>query len=414
MSERVQRRRRWLSGNTPLPAACEQPKAASGAAPVRGHAFDQMVIHPEPVVAQAGPPTTATASGDDGLYAGDQAAEGSGRPKDFNLREDANRGDRTVQRHTAPPEEPAHTTDIAIQNSANVHNVYDQKFDNADRDSQEACSGHEFHSTRMYGPRETEAWGHQAPSAYQSPSVRMACRFVSSSPCFKAVTMPHRVQRAAAGALPRTPAEDLIDEHTSLFNLREDQLGAALLERLRSGEYSFIHQVLDALGSTDRDDVAYEMLLRASDDLLTHVADSAEGRQLLDRLFDELTAGSVAPEEQEQADRIMRIKSQRISPEAFQQGMQTAKIFPYRLPGLTVLNDAPIMHGGTAGRGTNLGSAAGACPRNGYVPGRDANAADRSLSLRDRTAGTRDRRRQDVRSGRHRHLSSGIVSHPAG
>jgi hypothetical protein len=51
-------------------------------------------------------------------------------------------------------------------------------------------------------------------------------------------------------------------------------------------------------------------------------------------MFDELTAGNVSPEEQQQANRIVRAKAGRISPEQFEQGMRTAKIFPFRLPGL--------------------------------------------------------------------------------
>lgn len=111
---------------------------------------------------------------------------------------------------------------------------------------------------------------------------------------------------------------------------------------MRSGQHDFIIQVFDALGSTDRDDVAYEVMHRSSDTDLRQAAQSAEGRRLLDRLFDELTAGNVAQEEQQEADRIVRVKAGRISPEQFEQGMRTAKIFPFRLPGLTVVNDAPI------------------------------------------------------------------------
>jgi hypothetical protein len=75
---------------------------------------------------------------------------------------------------------------------------------------------------------------------------------------------------------------------------------------------------------------------------LNQTVQSADGRRLLDRMFDELTAGNVSPEEQQQANRIVRAKAGRISPEQFEQGMRTAKIFPFRLPGLTVVNDAPI------------------------------------------------------------------------
>jgi hypothetical protein len=144
-------------------------------------------------------------------------------------------------------------------------------------------------------------------------------------------------------ALALTPASDVIAAHTHLLNLDEDALGAELLRRALGGDTSIAMEVLDAVGSTDRDDVAYGFMRVASEAQLAMLVPSEGGRALLDRLYDELTSGYVAAKEQVQADRIIQAKSRRISPSAFEQARAGgAKIFPHRLPGLTVLSDAPI------------------------------------------------------------------------
>ncbi|OLE29376.1 MAG: hypothetical protein AUG44_04410 [Actinobacteria bacterium 13_1_20CM_3_71_11] len=137
-------------------------------------------------------------------------------------------------------------------------------------------------------------------------------------------------------------AAGLIDRFTSWTNLDEAGLGAELLQRARAGGYGFVEQVLDRLGATDRDDVSYALMVRAGAADLAAMMAGGGGRHLLDRMFDELTSGSVAAEEQAQADRIMQAKATLVAPGQFQQQVQAAKIFPYRLPGLTVLDDAPI------------------------------------------------------------------------
>lgn len=200
--------------------------------------------------------------------------------------------------------------------------------------------GHRFDTIRLYTDSRADQRPHPMSGAPLSPGDSPQSGDLSHvQPVF---TAPVIAQRAPGAYLQRTPAEDLIAEHTTMFVLHEDRLGAALLQRMRSGQHDFIMQVFDALGSTDRDDVAYEMMHRASDADLRQAVQSSEGRRLLDRMFDELTAGNVSQEEQQEADRIVRVKAGRLSPEQFEQGMRTAKIFPFRLPGLTVLDDAPI------------------------------------------------------------------------
>jgi len=201
-------------------------------------------------------------------------------------------------------------------------------------------SGHRFDQMRLYSDSNTDQHCSRGLEAkpYGAQHFHAGQAFSQRSSFISRVI----VQQSPGVYLQRTPAEDLISEHTSFLNLDEAGLGAALLRRMRRGEYNFVMEVFDALGSTDRDDVAYEMMTRVSEADLNQTVQSADGRRLLDRMFDELTAGNVSPEEQQQADRIVRAKASRISPEQFERGMRTAKIFPFRLPGLTVLDDAPI------------------------------------------------------------------------
>jgi hypothetical protein len=141
----------------------------------------------------------------------------------------------------------------------------------------------------------------------------------------------------------RTPkAESLIDANTSFLELDEVALGRQLRTHILEGNVSIVSEVMDALDSTDRDDVAYELVRLMSDEELGFVADAPAGRRCIDRLYDELTAGSVAEEEATAAERILMVKANRITLEDFEAGETNAKVFPFRLPGMTVLSDAPI------------------------------------------------------------------------
>lgn len=143
--------------------------------------------------------------------------------------------------------------------------------------------------------------------------------------------------------IQRSEESDLISEHTSWGNLDEERLGRTLLQRALRGEYQFVQRVIGELGYFNRDDVSFEMVKAASDANLIQFTNEESGRRMLDYLYDNITSGSVSDEETTQANRIMAAKSQLISTEEFGAGAQEAKIFPYRLPGLTVFNDAPII-----------------------------------------------------------------------
>ncbi len=141
-------------------------------------------------------------------------------------------------------------------------------------------------------------------------------------------------------------AEELISSHTSWGNLDEEGLGGYLLRLVRRDptQSSFVQEVLNTLGSTDRDDVSFGFASQATDNDLLRLARSAVGRALLERLYDELTSGSIWANEQEQANRILVARGQTRPVEEAAEQLLSGRVltFPFRLPGVTVLNDAPI------------------------------------------------------------------------
>lgn len=151
------------------------------------------------------------------------------------------------------------------------------------------------------------------------------------------------LQRVAPGVIQCSPASEFVSAHTSWANLDERQAGADLLQRALRGDYDFVREVFGELSWGDRDDVAYEFVHAATETQLDGLAASQGGGGVLDLVYDELTAGSVSSEEQLEADRVLAAKGRRVSPEEFAAAFQTGKVFPFRLPGLTVLSDAPIM-----------------------------------------------------------------------
>jgi hypothetical protein len=135
----------------------------------------------------------------------------------------------------------------------------------------------------------------------------------------------------------------IVRQHESWWgNLKEEELAASLLERAREHDFAAVKDAIDSLASTDRDDVSCAFMEQATDDDVAAFLKLPQGRLLLDRLYDELTSGSVFGDEAAQARRILTAKSKTIDPAVFSKGMQNAKIFPFRLPGHTVIVDAPI------------------------------------------------------------------------
>lgn len=142
-------------------------------------------------------------------------------------------------------------------------------------------------------------------------------------------------------------AAELIDRNSDwLGGLKNEQLGAELLEKALDKQYALVHQVLDKLGwtGTDKDDICLAMMQAPkvinSDLPLREIAESEEGRRLLDRMFDELTSGYPSDDEKTAANRILKIKTLQVDPTQFER--KDLKIFPSRSSGLTVLDDTLI------------------------------------------------------------------------
>lgn len=181
-----------------------------------------------------------------------------------------------------------------------------------------------------------------APDAPEEREAELAAdRLVRGMP--PPATMRGSGHTPTTAVILRSPATDNISRRTSWYgDLDERTLGRDLLARARAGDFSFVQETFDALGSSDRDDVAYEFCVAATAGDIHGMAATDAGRAVIDRLFDELTIGSMSAEEQGEADRLLRVKTARISLEDFAAGMRAAKIFPFRLPGFTVYDSAPI------------------------------------------------------------------------
>jgi hypothetical protein len=103
-------------------------------------------------------------------------------------------------------------------------------------------------------------------------------------------------------------AAALIARHTSWGNLDETALGKTLLGMMLTDPIG-VHDAFDALGSSDRDDVALELAKAASDEDLSRIASDTRGREALRRVVRELLAGWSADEENAQMRRLMSIIS---------------------------------------------------------------------------------------------------------
>ena len=154
----------------------------------------------------------------------------------------------------------------------------------------------------------------------------------------------NKFQQSQQNLIPKS-ATALIDRHTTLGNLAEDELGQQLflLTWLTVDNSRFVESVLDKLDDRNRDDVSRAFMRSAKDNHLNGIASSKNGVQLLDRIHHELTSGYLSDDDEQEAFRIVAAKQRMMSIEDFTEGIENAMVFPFRLPGLTVIDDAPIM-----------------------------------------------------------------------
>lgn len=116
-------------------------------------------------------------------------------------------------------------------------------------------------------------------------------------------TAPATTQ-SVAGQLD-SPEEAVISAHTRWGDLKEDELARDILAGL-PGQAAFANRVFDTLSSTDRDDVAYELVRQATDDQLRAVAADPAGKELLFRCKREMQSGWTTGSEVETIRRLVR------------------------------------------------------------------------------------------------------------
>lgn len=118
-----------------------------------------------------------------------------------------------------------------------------------------------------------------------------------------------RETKAKAQQAHAVEANQLIDTHTSFLNLREEALAKDLLRRLPK-DYLLVEQVLDTVGSQNRDDVSLALFQAATDEQIKAIAADGNGRSVLLRIIHELYKGDMADEERAEMQRAMKLISQ--------------------------------------------------------------------------------------------------------
>jgi hypothetical protein len=115
-------------------------------------------------------------------------------------------------------------------------------------------------------------------------------------------------------------------------------------DRLRllvlAGKYDEVQRGLDAVSDPNRDDVAVkdvevELVTYLNYATLVSMFGTASGRDLLERLYDELTAGITGAARVKQAQRIENARRATVTPEMFQAALAGGhlRVFPYRKGG---------------------------------------------------------------------------------
>lgn len=103
----------------------------------------------------------------------------------------------------------------------------------------------------------------------------------------RANTMPAR------GALQRETTQEVVDRYTNMggLNLREEALAGRLTGDVRAGHYGFVSEVINTLGSSDRDDVVEEIVQGLAVVELIGMARNSAGSALLQLMSSELHGG---------------------------------------------------------------------------------------------------------------------------
>lgn len=100
----------------------------------------------------------------------------------------------------------------------------------------------------------------------------------------------------------------LIAKHSSWRGLDEAGLASELVSQLPQ-EAETVQMALNQLNTEDRDDVAYELLTRTSEQSLEAIAKDPRGKALLKWLVNELNSGTISDEEIRQVQRVITYAS---------------------------------------------------------------------------------------------------------
>src|SRR3546814_3998742 len=107
----------------------------------------------------------------------------------------------------------------------------------------------------------------------------------------------------------------------------------------------YVIAVIEARDDGDRDDVAVGFFESASDKQLVSFIGSETGRRVVDRLYDELVGqgGYVGGDEEKQGKRVVHARGTGVSVVTFEDEASNALVFPLRMGGFTVYDDAPTL-----------------------------------------------------------------------
>lgn len=167
----------------------------------------------------------------------------------------------------------------------------------------------------------------------RAPERAPAAGATLTGPAQRMLVLQRTIGNAAVGRmLARKTADErdkasaaLIDTHTDWGDLDEEAMGKALLAMLFTDPVG-VHDAFDALGSTDRDDVALALCVAATDEELARAAADKDGREALRRVVRELLAGWSSADENAQMRRVMSIISDQVPQVDDGRGAKTIEI----------------------------------------------------------------------------------------
>jgi len=156
----------------------------------------------------------------------------------------------------------------------------------------------------------------------------------------KPIEMADRKKRDKVQAVGK--AKKLIDDATTADVLDDAQLGRDLYQFAHSGETATVLAAFNGVGWSSRDNVAVEFVKAAGESGLDVLAGSADGKNVLARVYDELTSGNLGADDKEQAEKVLMARARTIDPKQFVNAASKAMVIPFSGVGFTKLSSASI------------------------------------------------------------------------